>query len=226
MIQTGTPPEIPGDDHKQRAYFDNPRDEMLAFIPAATRTLLDVGCGRGAFASNIKHKRGVEAWGIELNPQAAKVATTRLDRVLQGDIMTLMPTLPAARFDCVVFNDVLEHLVDPYAVVTEARRLLSPSGVVVASLPNVRYWQVALDLLWRGKFDYADSGVLDRTHLRFFTKRSIASLFEERGYRVTLHGINGPRTPARRLVARLAPPRFRDMQYMQYAVIAEHEGRR
>jgi 2-polyprenyl-3-methyl-5-hydroxy-6-metoxy-1,4-benzoquinol methylase len=218
------PTEAESQAEQERKYYDNPRPEMLGFIPPAARTLLDVGCGRGAFAANLKRALGATVWGIELNPDAARIAATRLDRVIERDITSALPELPDAFFDCIVFNDVLEHLADPYSVVSAVARLLAPRGVVVASLPNVRHYPTAWDLFWNGRWEYRDWGILDRTHLRFFTERSVAALFEERGYRVAVRGINGPTSPFGRFCTRLLPPRFRDIQFMQFAVVAEHKG--
>jgi SAM-dependent methyltransferase len=219
-----TPPQETAAEELQRHYYDNPRPEMMRYVPAGTRTILDVGCGRGAFAAAVKQALGATAWGIEREPAAARIAATRLDRLIERDISAALPELPAAFFDCISFNDVLEHLPDPYSVVAEVGRLLTPRGVVVASLPNVRHWPVALDLVWRGRWDYQDWGVLDRTHLRFFTRRTMVALFEERGFHAELHGINGPPSRVGRLAARLLPPRFQDMQFQQFAVVATPKG--
>src|SRR4051812_44386133 len=102
------------EEWKQRGYYGNRRPEMLPFVPKTTRTHLDVGCGRGAFGSNVKESLGATVWGVELFPDAARIATARLDKVLNADIGVALQTLPAGYFDCVSFNDVLEHLVDPY----------------------------------------------------------------------------------------------------------------
>lgn len=223
MRLQASPPASPTRDERTiRTYYGSRRNEMLPFVPPTTRTLLDIGCGRGAFGSNIKNKLGATVWGVEIVPEAARIAMARLDHVVQADIGQALETLPAGHFDCVTFNDVLEHLVDPYSVVAKVKRVLAPGGVVVASLPNVRYLPVAWDLVWHGRWEYQDCGILDRTHLRFFTLPSMRSLFEERGYQVTLTGINPVHLASSlaRLVMRLAPPRFRDMQFLQYAIVA------
>lgn len=221
-----SPPWQPTAEWRQRSYYGNRRSEMLPFLPRSPRLLLDVGCGRGAFGSNVKQTLGCRVWGIELNRDAARLATARLDRVINADMHVAFAQLPAGHFDCIVFNDILEHLTDPYTAIVNAKRLLGPGGVVVASLPNVRHAPVVWDLLWRGRWDYADAGVLDRTHLRFFTKVTVRALFENHGYRVhRLEGINSMvESRLARLAVRVAPPRFRDMQFMQFAVVAEPRG--
>ena len=92
--------------------------------------------------------------------------------------------LPMREFDCIVFNDVLEHLVDPWAALRETRDRVSVGGSVVASMPNVRHRHVVRELVLRGRWDYAERGVLDKTHLRFFTRSSMLELFADTGYRI------------------------------------------
>lgn len=91
---------------------------------------------------------------------------------------------PGARYDCMVFNDVLEHMVDPWAALRETRDRLTDRGCVVASIPNVRHLILLIPLVWKGQWHYDDTGILDRTHLRFFTKQSMRELFESTGYEV------------------------------------------
>jgi GT2 family glycosyltransferase len=131
----------------------------------------------------LKFRRGVHVTGIELDPEAAARARARLDDVRVGDAIGTMHALPDASFDAVVFADLLEHLAEPEAALAQARRLLAPGGVVVASLPNVRHWSVVKQLL-AGEFRYEPAGILDRTHLRFFTRTSARRLFADHGFSV------------------------------------------
>jgi 2-polyprenyl-3-methyl-5-hydroxy-6-metoxy-1,4-benzoquinol methylase len=124
-----------------------------------------------------------------------------------------------AYFDCIVFNDVLEHMPDPWEVLRMTRHLLSPIGTVVASIPNVRYLPVSVRLLLNGDFSYADVGVMDRTHLRFFTMRTMHELFEASGYAVVaMRGINPWRE--RHWLPAIAPRRFADIFYRQFIIAA------
>lgn len=122
----------PVPDEKPANYYQNIRPEMLDFIPAEARTVLDVGCGEGYFAQQLKQSRDVEVWGIEMVEARARVAVDRLDTLLVGDVATLIPHLPASRFDALVFNDVLEHLLDPFDVLARIKACLTPQGVVVS----------------------------------------------------------------------------------------------
>lgn len=200
-------------------YYGNPREDMLPFVPRGTRRMLDVGCGWGRFSGLAKERLGIaETWGIELNTEAAALAAERIDHVLNKDVFAALAELPKEHFDCVVFNDVLEHLVDPYKVLAAVQPHLAPRGELVASIPNVRYAGVVFDLAVRGNWTYADYGILDRTHLRFFTRASITAMLEEAGYEViSIEGITPPPSRLGRMVSSLLLPRWRDMRYMQFA---------
>lgn len=213
---------------QKREYFGNPRREMLPFVPAAAGRILDIGCGAGVFAAGLKAGRQTgrettpEIWGVELDPAAAAAAGQALDRVLVGDALAVLPGLPVGHFDCVVMNDVLEHVAQPEQLLAAVRPLLAPGGRLVASIPNVRYFFNVVDLVWHGRWDYADEGILDRTHLRFFTRSSIIRLFQENGFTVgTMQGINPTGSLKFKLANLGSLGRYRDMRYLQFAVVAE-----
>ncbi|TMB55814.1 MAG: methyltransferase domain-containing protein [Deltaproteobacteria bacterium] len=148
--------------------------------------VLDVGCATGSFAVALKRK-GCRVTGVEINPAAAEVARTRCDDVHVGDIAQLLArgTFPAEAFDVVLTADVLEHLVDPWALVRELRRVLKPGGFLLASLPNVTHASVVLEMC-RGRFPTQPEGLLDATHLRFFGEESALSLFTQGNYRAAI----------------------------------------
>ncbi len=174
--------EIGQDD--EYGWGDPDRAEVVPFVPMEVRRLLDVGCGRGGFGAALKRRRAdMVVWGIEPSEAGAMVAATRLDRVIRSEFPGPLPR-QAAPFDCVTFNDVLEHMADPAESLRAAGAVLRPGGYVVASIPNVRYVEVLSDLVLRGRWTYTETGVLDRTHLRFFTRSSMVTLFEECGYAV------------------------------------------
>ncbi len=202
-------------------YFGHPRREMRPFVPQRTRRLLDIGCGSGAFAAGLKRERAeLEVWGIEYDPEAAARAAEVLDRVLAGDALEIVPGLPAGSFDCICCNDVLEHLVEPEKLLAAVRPLLAPDGVIVASLPNVRYFSNVVDLALRGRWEYTDEGICDRTHLRFFTRGSMLGMFRRAGYRVRgCTGINPTGSRVFRLFNLLTLGRFAEMRYLQFALV-------
>ncbi|AFY62542.1 class I SAM-dependent methyltransferase [Synechococcus sp. PCC 6312] len=203
-------------------YFNSDRIEMLAFIPSFSKKILDIGCANGRFATLVKDKFGVEAWGIEINPEAARIASQHLDKVLHKDILDALNDLPEKYFDCIIFNDVLEHLIDPYTVLKKVKKNLSNEGVVIASLPNIRHAPVLYELLVKGNWDYQDYGVLDRTHLRFFTRKSIKKMFEEQGYTILkMDGINRSESIRGKLISKLLVGPFYDMKYIQFACLVK-----
>jgi 2-polyprenyl-3-methyl-5-hydroxy-6-metoxy-1,4-benzoquinol methylase len=195
---------------------------MHQFFPRGADKVLDVGCGTGEHSKALKKKFGIsELWGIELDPHAAEEASRYLDKVLCGDVSTLISSTPDGHFDCVIFNDVLEHLIDPWNVLQATRSKLSDDGVVIASIPNVRHFKTLFNLVFRRDWRYEEVGILDRTHLRFFTEKSIVALFDACGFKVDrIQGINRTRKSRIRLIGFLAPSLFGDIGYLQFAVVA------
>lgn len=176
---------------KPDGYFQQDRMEMLGYIPQEARRILDVGCGEGTFSARIREMNRAEVWGIEIDEQVAKSAKQKLDRVDVGDAAQVMSALPDTHFDCVVFNDILEHLPDPYQLLVQTISKLTPAGTIVCSVPNVRYYIVLYRYLIEKNWRYSDSGVMDKTHLRFFTFISLKCALQQAGYEIlTIEGIN------------------------------------
>jgi len=203
-------------------YPDAPRPEMLAFIPPQAARVLDVGCHTGAFGARLK-QRGCEVWGVEMNPATAAIARQRLDRV-HGGAFDADADIPAHHFDVVVFNDVLEHFADPWQALALARCKLRPQGVIVASVPNFRHLDNLVHVLWDRDFRYEPTGIRDRTHLRFFTRKSAVRLFQDSGLQVLrAEGINRDWWQPgrlRRLACRLVVGVADDTRYLQFAIVA------
>ncbi|MGQ9574148.1 MAG: methyltransferase domain-containing protein [Thermoguttaceae bacterium] len=176
----------------RRAYFEFSRPELLALIPGWARRVLDVGCGAGMLGASLKARQEAVVYGIELDAEAAAAAKTRLDHVLIGDAEQLDPVVPGGPLDCIVCGDILEHLREPEAFLRRALGWLVPGGILVASIPNVRHLSV-LEALLEGDWTYEPAGLLDRDHLRFFTRRDIERLFSEAGFAlVGLDRVPGP----------------------------------
>lgn len=163
------------------AYFCHLRPEIIACIPVGCRKLLSVGCGAGLTEGELV-RRGVEVIGIELNPEAAELARSRGVNVLQGDVGALNGELQPHRFDCLLYADVLEHLADPLSLLRDHTALLNPGGVVVISVPNFRHYQVFWQLFVRGRVVYAESGIMDKTHLRITTRGLVEDWLRIAGY--------------------------------------------
>ena len=208
-------------------YFRNTRPEIVPFVPAQRRRVLEVGCGEGAFAGSLE---GVEErWGIEPNGPSAAIAAERLDRVFASGVEEAVESLPDGYFDVVVVNDVIEHLPDHDWFLDRVKRHIAPGGVLVGSLPNVRYYHTLCELILERDWCYRDCGILDRTHVHFFTEKSIRRLFAAHGYAVArLDPINrfadthpNNRTWLYRLLAHAAivgsAGYFRDIAFLQFA---------
>jgi 2-polyprenyl-3-methyl-5-hydroxy-6-metoxy-1,4-benzoquinol methylase len=199
------------------------REEMLNFVPAESKKILDVGCGIGTFGSLLKQRSDVEVWGVEIHPEAALVAEKHLDKVLCGDINNLLQnSLLEKSFDCIVFNDILEHLYNPDEILVKTKKILKSGGIVVSSIPNFRYVGNLWEIIVNKDFQYKNAGILDRTHVRFFTQKSILRLYEKAGYVVlTCEGINPTRSLKVKLFNILMLNHFSDIFYSQFATVAQ-----
>ncbi len=180
-------------------YYEWPRPELRSRVPAGAKLVLDVGCGRGALGGALKEERpGARVHGIEYVAEAAAVAATRLDDVIVADL-DVLEALPDhwEPFDAAICGDVLEHLRDPAHALRLLRDALAPDGVIVASIPNIKHWTVLYPLLVKDRFTYEDAGLLDRTHVHFFTLEEIDAMFTECKLQVeSLSSVSQPMPPA------------------------------
>ncbi|PWK17724.1 class I SAM-dependent methyltransferase [Xanthomarina spongicola] len=212
-------------NHKPDDYFENERMEMLQFLPKNAKYVLDVGCSNGGFGNLIKSKTSAEVWGIEPLEHASDNAKKALDKVITKSCELAIDELPSKYFDAIFFNDVLEHLIDPYSVLEIMKEKLKDDGKIISSIPNIRYHRTFLKLLFKKDWEYQDEGVLDRTHLRFFTYKSISNMYENAGYVVEKNiGINGGKSLKPFLVN--IPLLFSgmDMKYPQFATVASKKN--
>lgn len=163
---------------KPLEYFDHARTEISSLLPVHCGRVLELGCGGGATLAWLRRQNRLsEAVGIEISPKAAALARPHLDAVHCFDFESALMPDPKQQFDVILCLDVLEHMGDPWAVV---KRLvednLAQGGTLVISLPNVRHYSVLVPLLLEGNWDYQDAGILDRTHVRFFTHSTAETL--------------------------------------------------
>jgi len=204
-------------------YFKANRHEMLAFIPKNATRILEVGCGEGAFCKGLK-RDDREIWGVEINPIAAQKAVEVFQIVLEGDFNAIYNQLPKNYFDCVIFNDVLEHVYAPWDTIKMVKPLLSSNGVLVSSIPNFRFMSnLIIEILYHGEFRYkVEGGILDDTHIRFFTSKSICRMFREQGYEIEFHqGINADNRLKFKIFNLLTFGFFKDSQFKQFATVAK-----
>ncbi|MFD2565860.1 class I SAM-dependent methyltransferase [Pseudotenacibaculum haliotis] len=214
-----------GNHKKSAEYYANVRPEMLKFIPNSATKILEVGCGEGNFSAQLM-KDGVEIWAIEPNPNSAKNAAQKLTKVIEGTIDEKIGEVPDNYFDVIIMNDVIEHLLEPWDDIQKLKSKLNDEGVFVSSIPNVRYAKNIFNMLLKKDWKYTEHGILDSTHFRFFTKKSIRRMFESCGYEVVKSsGINRTKSMlyAPFSIIFNIPLLFTqlDMFYMQFATVAK-----
>ncbi|OFY41551.1 MAG: hypothetical protein A2X18_06930 [Bacteroidetes bacterium GWF2_40_14] len=207
---------------KPDGYHIQTRPEMMKYIPDTAKRILDVGCGQGLFGYQLKQKLNAEIWGIEIDKEAGEIARTKMDKVLTGDLTDLVRSIPDKYFDCIIFNDVLEHLADPFSALLLIKEKLSGDGIIVSSIPNVRYFYNLRDLLIKKQWKYEDAGILDKTHLRFFTQKSIIEMFISLGYEIiTIEGINPIRLWKFNILDFLSFGYLTDTRFVQFACVVK-----
>jgi 2-polyprenyl-3-methyl-5-hydroxy-6-metoxy-1,4-benzoquinol methylase len=165
-------------------YYANERADVIALLPRPVRRVLDVGCGVGATAPGLRAAGASEIVGIEVVETAGERARAVLDRVYVAAVEDVLDELDGP-FDTFLCLDVLEHLVDPGAVLARLRELAAPGATLQVSVPNARHFSLPVDLVLRGTFGYTDWGHRDRTHLRWFTRSDLIELVAGAGWVVT-----------------------------------------
>lgn len=174
-------------------YYNMFKPGIASLIPEGPHTVLDLGCGTGVFGRKLKGlNKARELVGVEIFDEAADEAANHYEKVYPGDLEHMNLDYENY-FDFVVCGDIIEHLVDPWGMLRKINTWLKSGGHVLVSIPNVRYWRVLRDLIFYGDWEYLDGGILDKTHLRFFTKKSILRGLIDAGFNVeyTRLDVNG-----------------------------------
>lgn len=198
-------------------YFMNAREDVVAELVRPLGSVLDVGCGAGNVGPGLRAAGARRLTGVELVPAAATAAGERFDEVVEGTIEDALPRLDGP-FDTILCLDILEHLVDPRAVLAALRELASPGGRLKVSVPNARHVSLLYDLAVRGTFGYTAWGHRDHTHLRWFTRRDVVDLVGATGWRVT--GVSHPPLGRSRGLDRLTRGRSTEFLVGQWYVAA------
>jgi 2-polyprenyl-3-methyl-5-hydroxy-6-metoxy-1,4-benzoquinol methylase len=208
-------------EDKPADYFDGSRPDIVSKLRTSSdAAILEIGCGAGGTgrAALAAGKAGRYV-GIELNQAAARLAQAHLSEVLVGNVESLDLGRFAGAFDALIISEVLEHLIDPWQTVRRLSECLKPNGVVYASSPNVAHWQVLRELV-AGRFQYEEAGVMDRTHVRWFTPGSYAEMFTAAGFAVEhLEPLTHAGWKAR-LLNRLTAGRFAHLFSTQIMLVA------
>jgi SAM-dependent methyltransferase len=209
---------------KDQGYFQQPRLDLLEMLPGGSYgKVLELGAGDGATLRAAK-ALGIASYtvGIDLvEPAPSDEGLPQVDLFLRGNVEVMTLELPACHFDVVLCADVLEHLIDPWEVVRRLTSHLRPGGLLLASIPNVRHHRVLSQLVLRGDFGYSGAGLLDRSHLRFFCRKNIRTLFEQAGLVVESMEENmGAYGRRHRALNALTAGLFRDFFVWQYRTMA------
>jgi len=182
-------------EDKSNNYFSFCRTDLLNHIPADKRNkILEIGAGSGKTLLTAKESElaeyivGVDITKVENSNQSHPA----MDRFIIGNIENMELDFEENFFDVIICGDVLEHLVDPWQCLIRLKSFLRDGGVIIASIPNVRYWKISMGLLIGGQWNYSEGGVLDRTHLRFFVNKTIQELFERSDFKIQKIDQMGP----------------------------------
>ena len=162
------------------SYFEHFRGDIIDIVPARAKCVLSVGCGAGKTEEKLV-KRGVKVVGVEINPKAAEIARQRGLTILEGDASEIDIDVANESYDGLIYADILEHLSDPVAVLKRHVKKLRPDGIVYVCVPNFRHYSVFWQLFIRGRVNYVDAGILDRTHRRITTRKMVLEWFDQVG---------------------------------------------
>ncbi len=170
-------------------YYSQSRAEVARFLPQKYEKVLEIGCGAGTFRANLNDS--CEYWGIEPVNEVAAAAAKHLFKVLTGTFDEVADELPDDYFDLVICNDVIEHIADTESLFKSVRKKMKKDARLVGSIPNVREFYNLTNLLLKKDWEYLDYGILDRTHMKFFTEKSLKRTFLENDFTIEeFHGIN------------------------------------
>ncbi len=203
---------------ENREYYEDDRSEMEQFIGRPPIRTIEFGCSSGRFSERLKHKYNCETWGVDVDEQSVEIAKTKMDNVFCGDAFEQMRNLPENYFDYIICNDFIEHIHSPEQFFEKVKKHLTGDAILICSLPNVRHWKHVNRYLFLKDWKYKKSGILDYTHLRFFTKKSMKRAIKNWGFEIEkTKGIRPTKSPFFYLFNLLFLNYIGDMRFLQYA---------
>ena len=194
--------------------------DLLALIPTNVKRVLDIGCGAGYLGRSLKDNGVSYVAGVELNPTAA-ASRGFLDLIVEGDVELIGLPFEKESFDCIIFDDIIEHLRDPVSVLTRSRKYLKPDRVIICSIPNVRHYKIIWGLLL-GKWKYQEEGLLDKTHRYFFTRKSIEEMMSGANLKILRLDRRSLANRFMRILNRLLLNALHDFVCFQYKIMCTH----
>jgi 2-polyprenyl-3-methyl-5-hydroxy-6-metoxy-1,4-benzoquinol methylase len=211
---------------KKQTYFSNPRLDLISLLPQnKNNKILEIGAGGGDTLVKIKELNlASEVVGVELfDMPHTNQRHPSIDRMIICNIETTELSLPDNYYDAIVCGDVLEHLLDPWAVVVKIARHLKTGGLLIVSIPNFREFKNLIKVVIKGDFTYEESGILDKTHLKFFCKKNILQLMELGPFSVAKVSTNLEYTPyvtKKHIFNKLTFKVFEEFLALQYIVVS------
>lgn len=203
------------------------RIDILSLIPFNTKSVLDVGCSDGSLGKAIKlHNEKIIVHGIEIHPLMANRAKEKIDRVFVGDASKEIDNLISLKYnyDCIIFADILEHLLYPWEVLQRSKLLLNYDGKIIISIPNINYYQTFINLFLKRYWPYEDRGIHDRTHLRFFTIKNIVEMLDNSALKIEKlnrhYRLIDKKTKLNKISKFLGIPLLKEFFTFQYIVVA------
>lgn len=180
---------------KDSWYYNVEKSQIASLIPQGPHVVFDLGCGTGLLGRRLlEQKKAKEVIGAEIFRPAAEEAERCYSKVHCGDVEDSEFSYEE-HFDFVICGDILEHLRDPWSMLLSIHKWLKSNGKIICSIPNIRYWRIITELSLGGMWEYRDAGILDRTHLRFFTRSSFSEALQEAYFEIesTQIIIRGPK---------------------------------
>lgn len=199
---------------QDRSYFISNRKEMYDFLPESYSKVLEIGCGEGDFIASLDCE---EKWGMDIDEKSIEVVNERGIKTVFGFYEEKYKELPDNYFDVIICNDVIEHMISHDFFFTTIKEKLKDTGSLVGSIPNVRFYKNLKHVLFEKDWKYTDEGIRDKTHLRFFTGKSLRRSLIENGLNIEkFEGIRPSRKPLLRLFIALTFGKHKDISYQQF----------
>lgn len=168
--------------NKDNTYFSLEREMFKNAIKEKNISILDIGCGTGILGLYFRKNQNCRVCGIEINNSAYLESKKNLDDVIKANVEILDIPYEKNSFDYIIMGDVLEHLINPIGTIKKLIVFLKPGGKILITVPNVRHWSILKSLVFRDKWKYESWGLLDYTHLRFFTKSSLHEMLNDNNF--------------------------------------------
>ena len=210
---------------KGEGYYSGVRTDLVRLVPRISGRVLEIGCAGGLTLEYLRRNFDCDAVGLDYSEEAAGMARARGFDVRVCDLNSQELPFDTGEFDYILIGDVLEHLYDPWKVLTAVTRILKDDGTILLSIPNVKHYSLLKHLILRDRWEYTESGLLDVTHIRFFTLKSIRGLLSRSGLVVSGLEYNVVGSGIMRVANRLCLNLLHSFLVLHYLVAAKKRPR-